>query len=69
MNYQKIALIIQRQCCPRHKAKPIAVANCSSIELHCCCYSFEEEIKKQIIREKELQNLENIENFLMGKSS
>jgi hypothetical protein len=64
MDYQKIARIISKERCDRHKLKSIAIAKKDSIELVCCCDYFKQKLIKQIEKELKIQDREDIKNFL-----
>jgi hypothetical protein len=64
MDYQKIARIISKERCDRHKLKSIAIAKNDSIELICCCDYFKQRLIKLIEKELKNQDTEDIKNFL-----
>jgi hypothetical protein len=68
MDLTKAINRIQKGRCPRHNFKPIFIKKDNAYELICCCHKFEEEVKKRMVVEKEILNLENINNFLMNPS-
>jgi hypothetical protein len=47
MDSEKIASIIRKGRCPKHKAKPIVIPIGVSIELKCCCSRFETVVRKK----------------------
>jgi len=64
MEYQKIARIISKERCERHKLKSISIAKNDSIELICCCDFFKQKLIKQIEKELKNQTTEDIKKFL-----